>query len=184
MQGTTGNNLAAVKKFAVDIVAVIEQYIPLRKSGKYYRALCPFHSEKSPSFFVNADRQTFNCYGCDAHGDVVDFIQQYKKLSFKDALADIGLDASNLPKPDSREMRKREAIRKFRAQCDKYHSDICTLIRTIWRAKQRCKTEADIEAIAYYYHKESTWNDHLDILEDGTDEQRYQLFREVCNDFF
>ncbi|MCD6399433.1 DNA primase [candidate division WOR-3 bacterium] len=73
-------------KESVDIVEVIGERIPLKKSGKYYKALCPFHREKTPSFFVSPDLQIYHCFGCGASGDVIKFLQEYDKISFGEAL--------------------------------------------------------------------------------------------------
>lgn len=69
-----------------DIVQIIGEYLPLKKSGKYYKTLCPFHNEKSPSFFVNQERQIYHCFGCGAGGSVVTFLMQYEKMPFLDAI--------------------------------------------------------------------------------------------------
>lgn len=69
-----------------DIVQIINEYLPLKKAGKYYRTLCPFHTEKSPSFYVSQDRQIYHCFGCGASGSVITFLMQYEKLSFLDAV--------------------------------------------------------------------------------------------------
>jgi DNA primase len=60
---------------AADIVAVISDSVSLRKAGNSYKGLCPFHSEKSPSFTVNRDKGFFHCFGCGAGGDVFKFIE-------------------------------------------------------------------------------------------------------------
>ena len=57
-----------------DIVAVIQDYVSLRKAGASYKGLCPFHSEKSPSFTVNRDKGFFHCFGCNVGGDVFKFV--------------------------------------------------------------------------------------------------------------
>jgi DNA primase len=71
---------------ASDIVEVIRGYLPLRKAGGSFVALCPFHREKTPSFHVNPTRQTFHCFGCHQGGDVFEFVQQYERLTFIEAL--------------------------------------------------------------------------------------------------
>ncbi len=53
-----------------DIVEVISGYIPLRRAGRHFKALCPFHHEKTPSFIVNPERQSYHCFGCGVGGDV------------------------------------------------------------------------------------------------------------------
>jgi DNA primase len=71
---------------ASDIVAVVSDYVTLRKAGASYKGLCPFHSEKSPSFTVHRDRGFFNCFGCGAGGDVFKFIELQEKVGFADAV--------------------------------------------------------------------------------------------------
>ena len=71
---------------ANDIVDVISQYVTLKRSGRNYFGLCPFHKEKSPSFSVSPDRQYFHCFGCHKGGDVFTFITEIEKLSFKEAI--------------------------------------------------------------------------------------------------
>lgn len=73
-------------KDATSIEEIIGERINLTRSGSYYRGLCPFHSEKSPSFFVSPQMQRFKCFGCAAAGDVYEFLQRYEGLSFYEAL--------------------------------------------------------------------------------------------------
>ncbi len=70
---------------AADIVAVISDSVSLRKAGSSYKGLCPFHSEKSPSFTVNRDKGFFHCFGCGAGGDVFKFVELQDKLGFQEA---------------------------------------------------------------------------------------------------
>lgn len=71
---------------ANDIVDVISQYLPLKRSGRNYFGICPFHSEKSPSFSVSPDRQYFHCFGCHVGGDVFSFISKIENISFKESI--------------------------------------------------------------------------------------------------
>jgi DNA primase len=73
-------------KSQVDIVQTIQTYVKLRRLGRRYTGLCPFHSEKSPSFSVNAELQFYHCFGCKAGGDVLKFIEQIEHVSFYEAL--------------------------------------------------------------------------------------------------
>jgi DNA primase len=72
-----------------DIVEIIGASVALKKSGREYKACCPFHNEKSPSFWVSPEKQFYHCFGCGAHGTVVGFLMQYEKLGFLDAIADL-----------------------------------------------------------------------------------------------
>ena len=71
---------------ANDIVDVVSQYVTLKRSGRNFFGLCPFHKEKSPSFSVSPDRQYFHCFGCHKGGDVFTFISEIERISFKEAL--------------------------------------------------------------------------------------------------
>jgi DNA primase len=72
-----------------DIVEIIGARVPLKKSGREFKACCPFHGEKTPSFWVSPEKQFYHCFGCGAHGTVVGFLMQYEKLGFLDAVADL-----------------------------------------------------------------------------------------------
>ena len=88
---------------ASDIVDVIGQYLPLKKAGANFTALCPFHKEKTPSFSVNAHKQIFHCFGCHKGGDVFTFVKDYENIGFVDAVrrlaerAKIPLEFDNNP---------------------------------------------------------------------------------------
>ena len=71
---------------ASDIVDVIGSYLPLKRAGANFTALCPFHKEKSPSFNVNPHKQTFHCFGCHKGGDVFEFVKDYENIGFMDAV--------------------------------------------------------------------------------------------------
>jgi DNA primase len=70
-----------------DIVEVIGSRVTLKKAGREFKACCPFHNEKTPSFWVSPDKQFYHCFGCGAHGTVVGFLMQYEKLEFPEAIA-------------------------------------------------------------------------------------------------
>ncbi|HTL58119.1 MAG TPA: DNA primase [Candidatus Limnocylindrales bacterium] len=71
---------------ASDIVDVIGTYIPLKRAGANFQALCPFHKEKTPSFNVNPNRQIFHCFGCHKGGDVFTFVREYENIDFVEAV--------------------------------------------------------------------------------------------------
>ena len=70
----------------VDVVDVLSSHIDLKRTGSCYRALCPFHDEKTPSFLIQKGESHYHCFGCGAHGDAIQFLMQYLKLSFSDAV--------------------------------------------------------------------------------------------------
>ena len=73
-------------KERTDIVELIQRYIPLRRAGANFKANCPFHKEKTPSFVVSPQKQIYHCFGCHAGGNVYTFISEYEKISFYEAL--------------------------------------------------------------------------------------------------
>jgi len=73
-------------KQRINIVEVIQEYLPLKKAGTNWKGLCPFHSEKSPSFMVSEDRMIFHCFGCGEHGDVFTFLMKQEGYDFPEVL--------------------------------------------------------------------------------------------------
>ncbi|MGB9608930.1 MAG: DNA primase, partial [Minisyncoccia bacterium] len=73
-------------KEKIDIVEFINSYLPLTKAGKNWKGLCPFHKEKTPSFMVSPERQSWHCFGCGAGGDIFTFLMKYENLEFGEAL--------------------------------------------------------------------------------------------------
>jgi DNA primase len=98
-------------KEANDIIDVISSRMSLKKAGRNYKGLCPFHSEKSPSFSVNPDRQFFHCFGCGAGGDVFTFVMKYENISFFDAVKKLADSAGiTLPKTEKYVDKKKEEL--------------------------------------------------------------------------
>lgn len=97
-------------KDRLDIVSVIGSYIKLDKSGANYKARCPFHNEKTPSFFVSPERGSFYCFGCQAKGDIFSFVEKFEGLDFMGSLkvladkAGVKLDRNNISKDNRKEV--------------------------------------------------------------------------------
>ena len=72
-----------------DIVEVIDARVPLKKAGKDYKACCPFHEEKTPSFTVSPDKQFYHCFGCGAHGTAIGFLMEYEHMGFPEAVEEL-----------------------------------------------------------------------------------------------
>ena len=114
-------------KMQADILQIVQAHVSLRRAGASYKGLCPFHSEKTPSFNVNPDRGVFHCFGCGVGGDVVKFVELYEKVSFPEAVrllaARVGL---SVPEPeegrrDPAEEAEREALLKMHELAAAYY---------------------------------------------------------------
>ncbi len=73
----------------VDVVDIVNQRVPLRRAGSEYKACCPFHDEKTPSFTVSPNKQFYHCFGCGAHGTALGFLMEYDRLSFPEAVEEL-----------------------------------------------------------------------------------------------
>src|SRR4051812_34387533 len=88
-------------KSQADIVQVVQERVPLRRSGAAWKGLCPFHGEKTPSFQVNSDKGVFHCFGCGVGGDVIKFIELYDKVTFPEAVRQLaGRIGMRVPEAD------------------------------------------------------------------------------------
>ena len=85
-----------------DIVSVVSAYLPLKKDGRRYWGLCPFHNEKTPSFSVNSELNLYYCFGCKAGGNVVQFVMEMERVSYLEAVK-ILADKIHMPMPEMRE---------------------------------------------------------------------------------
>jgi DNA primase len=95
------SDIATLVKQAVDIVEVIGQVVPLRRAGSRHVGICPFHHEKTPSFFVDSSNQMFHCFGCGTGGDVLSFVMKHQNFTFGDAIQYLADRYHiNLPKKD------------------------------------------------------------------------------------
>jgi len=93
----------------VDIVDVIERRVPLKKAGREWTACCPFHNERSPSFYVSPAKQFFHCFGCGAHGSAVKFLMDYERLEFPDAVEELAQTVGlTVPREGGRDAAPRE----------------------------------------------------------------------------
>ena len=96
----------------MDIVDVVERYVPLKKAGANYVACCPFHGEKTPSFTVSQTKQFYHCFGCGAHGTAISFLMEHQGMGFVDAVKDLAGRVGMVvpePAPDPQRKEKVEA---------------------------------------------------------------------------
>ncbi|MFQ6672743.1 MAG: DNA primase, partial [Candidatus Tectimicrobiota bacterium] len=112
-----------------DLVGLIGEHVPLKKSGRNYKGLCPFHTEKTPSFNVSPDRNIFRCFGCGAAGNVFTFLMRIEGMSFLEAVRHLAQRAGvEVPAPSAEEAtegRRRERLLKVaRRAADLYHRQL------------------------------------------------------------
>ena len=116
-----------------DIEAVLQaEGIELRQRGRSVWGLCPFHADKHPSMKINVEKQRYKCWGCGEGGDVIDFIQKFHNLSFKDALKYLGMKPGKPPKVDPVMKRKRELLKGFERWRREQYRDLCDEYNLLW----------------------------------------------------
>jgi DNA primase len=108
-----------------DIVEVIGSYFPLKRAGTNFKALCPFHQEKTPSFLVSPSRQTFHCFGCGAGGSVFRFVMDYEHIDFPSAVRKLAARSgiTVVEKFSGRSRSDEERQRELRQRLLKLHAE-------------------------------------------------------------
>ena len=118
-------------KERLDIIEVIGRHVHLQKSGRNFKGLCPFHTEKTPSFFVFPDTQGWHCFGCQKGGDVFTFVTEFEGLDFRTALEELARRAGVELRPRTPEQVEAESeVDRLRglleAAADYYHALLLT----------------------------------------------------------
>lgn len=119
-------------KDSADIVELLSKYLQLRRAGNSWKACCPFHSEKTPSFHVNPARQSFHCFGCGVGGDALKFIMMFENLDYPTALRRLA-DMNGIPVIEEEENPEMARLRRMRARvveanslaAEYYHRKLC-----------------------------------------------------------
>jgi DNA primase len=162
-----------------DIVEIVGLRVPLKKAGREYKACCPFHTEKTPSFWVSPDKQFYHCFGCSAHGTALGFLMAYDRLTFPEAIEELaerlGLEVPHeAAAAGSSPRRADDDLYELMARVVSYYSD--ALARDP-RARRYLSTRAleasTIAQFAIGYARDS-WNDVLKRF-GGSDGARQQL---------
>ncbi len=179
----------------VDIVDVIERYVPLKKGGANYSACCPFHTEKTPSFTVSPTKQFYHCFGCGVHGNAISFLIEYQGLGYIEAVKDLAESVGmKMPEFEPR-TRKPESGPDLYAimerACDYYREQLKNAPRAIEYLKGRGVTGkiAARFGIGYapdgWQNLESVFPDYGDkalkeagLVVDGEGGRRYDRFRD------
>ena len=109
----------------IGVLDVVSEYVSLKRAGKSHKGLCPFHSEKTPSFNVNEDFQTWHCFGCGEHGDVFTFLMKIENLTFPEALEKLAKRAGvNLEPFQKGETSRKEVLAQVNSLAAAYYSDL------------------------------------------------------------
>ncbi len=190
----------------VDIVDVVGRYVQLKKGGANYMGLCPFHSEKSPSFTVSPTKQFYHCFGCGAHGTSIGFLIEYSGMGFVDAVKDLAQNVGMVvPEADDKIPPLQRAAQQAQSQsmtealsaaCDFYRAQLKTAPNAIAYLKNRGLT-GEVAARFGMGYAPSGWDnlrtvfpdyDALALVEsglvidkvdeDGSNKKRYDRFRE------
>jgi DNA primase len=107
-----------------DIVDLIDTYVHLKKAGANFAACCPFHNEKTPSFMVSPDRQTYHCFGCGVHGTAIGFLMEYSGLGYVDAIRELAAKQGMLVPEDDAKPRdgpRMQALTEIMARAAEYY---------------------------------------------------------------
>ena len=97
-------------KSRIDVAELIREFVEIKKSGRNFKANCPFHSEKSASFYISPERQIWHCFGCGKGGDIFSFLMEYEKLTFAESLEyfakRLGIELTRTPHKTDQEKKK------------------------------------------------------------------------------
>jgi DNA primase len=115
---------------ATDIVDLISGYLQLQRAGSQFRCNCPFHNEKTPSFYVTPSMQRYHCFGCGAGGDAISFVREYENLPFSDAVRRLATRA-NIPIIEQEETADDRAKRKTRGRLLDLHREASTMMHEL-----------------------------------------------------
>jgi len=163
-----------------DIVHIIEQEGFEIKRGK---ALCPFHSERTPSFIVNRNKQTFHCFGCNEHGDVISFIMKLKGISFKEALIYLGISRGGPVKVNPAIQREKQIQKNYEAAVNSLYENLCQQSRKLHNIRVSVKRNPGAlteQGAAYFAEQMATLAEidfKIDLLLNGTFEDKIILLR-------
>ncbi len=156
-------------KDAIDLVALISQNVKLQKMGANFKGLCPFHSEKTPSFYVNPQGQYFHCFGCGKTGDVFHWIQERENITFSEALELLaqqsGIELPNRKTKSSIEISQDEFLRNILDQAQLFfQKNLEKSPKAIAYLKNRGFTEPQVSDSAFGFANES-WDELINHLQ-------------------
>jgi DNA primase len=141
-------NVEQIKE-KLDIVDVISSYIKVEKAGINFKAKCPFHNEKTPSFFISATRQSFYCFGCGEKGDIFSFVEKFEGLDFKGALETLanraGVELKNFKKEEGERPEEKDKLFEIMEEATKIYEEELTKNKAVLKyLEKRGLTPASI----------------------------------------
>jgi len=164
-----------------DIVEVIGSRVQLKKSGREYKACCPFHSEKTPSFWVSPDKQFYHCFGCGKHGTVLGFLMDHDHLAFPEAVeelaARLGLEVPREGGADSSAKRADEPLYELAAKVARFYVEsLAREMRARAYLERRGLTAESLERFQIGYAPNS-WSEVLKRF--GTDDNERRRLADI-----
>lgn len=156
----------------VDLVDLVSDYIELKKTGNRYKGLCPFHNEKTPSFFVNPDNHFYHCFGCGAGGDSINFIMEIENLTFVETVKLLaertGMELPDLSQHERQRYRVREQLFSINKLAARFYNYLLTETDLGQKArdylKERSFNAADIDKFFLGYAADE-WRVLLNFLQ-------------------
>ncbi len=142
---------------------------------------CPLHDDETPSFKVFPDSQKFHCFGCGKNGDVISFIQELKGVGFREALRYLGISGNQSIRVSARETKMGDLVRRFRKWCRDYGNQLADRYRDCLQRTADLKSMEEAERVADLFHQMPVIEYRMDILLNGDDEEKFQLYCEVMN---
>lgn len=175
--------MLAAQKQNIDLASiVVDAGVELKQRGARHVGLCPFHNEKTPSFYIFQDNH-YKCFGCGAHGDVIDFVQKLYGLSFLDALKHLGVEQGQItPKirqDIERRKRRAELVKQFKDWVNRYTAHVGTLIIETEKLMKDGIPPEDLELYAPLLHGLPVWKYYLSILVEESEEEKFELYKEA-----
>ena len=173
--------MIAELKQNIDLVSVVESAgVELHQRGTRHVGLCPFHTERTPSFFVFNDHR-FKCFSCQESGDVIDFVRKLHGLSFQDALRHLGIRQSRVTPAVKVDIERRKHRAKLLKQFKDWDRLYCDFISRLWRQTRKLMLAIppeDLELYAPLLHMLPVWEYHRDIIIYGSDKLKFELYKD------
>jgi len=164
----------------IDLAEVVQTAgVELTLRGSRHVGLCPFHAEKTPSFFIFPNNR-YKCFGCGEYGDVIDFVQKHYGLSFPDALKHLRIETGKLTPRAKEQMKKRQRERQeaegFKEWQRSASAELHLLISSAKKILQTIKAPSDLDRAGPLFHSLKFWEHCLNVLISGDDREKTRLY--------